>query len=160
MKALSIRQPWAHFVVHGLHVHLAPPAQKDIENRRWNTAFRGEFLIHAAKGMTRQEYDDACDFAADELSVGRSLDALAGVFPQPLSLPRGAIIGRARLVDVIPPCSTCDGSHERVGCRHRRWHMPEQFGFVLEDVRAFTKPIPWVGALGFFNTPFDRNGAR
>jgi hypothetical protein len=43
MKALSLRQPWAHMVVHG---------PKHIENRRWNTSFRGEFLIHAAKGCT------------------------------------------------------------------------------------------------------------
>lgn len=43
MKALSIRQPWAWLILHG---------GKDIENRSWNTNFRGRFLIHAAAGMT------------------------------------------------------------------------------------------------------------
>ena len=38
MPALSIRQPWAWAILH---------AGKDIENRSWRTAFRGEVLIHA-----------------------------------------------------------------------------------------------------------------
>ena len=39
-RGLSLRQPWAWLVVNGL---------KDLENRRWNTRFRGTFLIHAAQ---------------------------------------------------------------------------------------------------------------
>jgi hypothetical protein len=46
MKALSIRQPWAWLILN---------AGKDIENRDWLTRFRGPFLIHASKGMTRAE---------------------------------------------------------------------------------------------------------
>jgi tetratricopeptide (TPR) repeat protein len=38
MKALSIRQPWAWLIVHGV---------KDVENRTWRTNFRGRFLVHA-----------------------------------------------------------------------------------------------------------------
>jgi len=38
--ALSIKQPWAALVVHGL---------KTIEVRRWPTARRGRILIHAAR---------------------------------------------------------------------------------------------------------------
>ncbi len=160
MKALSLRQPWAHFVVHGLSEGLLRESMtlKDIENRWWNTSYRGEVLIHAAKGMTKEEYEDACDFAADALGLG--LYARGCVFPQPKALVRGAIIGRTRIVDVIPPCTHCEGLIERAECRHRKWHMPAQFGFVLADTFAFAKPIPWSGALGFFNTPFDRDGRR
>lgn len=39
MKAISIRQPWAWLIVNGY---------KDIENRSWNTKFRGPVLIHAS----------------------------------------------------------------------------------------------------------------
>lgn len=53
MKALSLRQPWAHIVLH---------YGKNLENRRWYTSFRGTFLLHAAKAMTRAEYEDAEDF--------------------------------------------------------------------------------------------------
>jgi len=38
--ALSIRQPWAHRILH---------EGKDIENRDWWTRFRGPVLIHAGK---------------------------------------------------------------------------------------------------------------
>ena len=40
LYALSIKQPWAALVVHGL---------KTIEIRRWPTARRGRILIHAAR---------------------------------------------------------------------------------------------------------------
>src|SRR6516165_5223388 len=38
--ALSIKQPWAALLVHG---------RKTIEVRRWQTAFRGTLLLHAAR---------------------------------------------------------------------------------------------------------------
>lgn len=47
MKALSIRQPWAWLIVNGF---------KDIENRSWDTKYRGLVLIHASKGMTKDQY--------------------------------------------------------------------------------------------------------
>jgi hypothetical protein len=40
MHALSLKQPWATLLVHGL---------KTIEVRRWATARRGPVLIHAAR---------------------------------------------------------------------------------------------------------------
>jgi hypothetical protein len=40
LHALSLKQPWATLVVHGL---------KTIEVRRWPTARRGRILIHAAR---------------------------------------------------------------------------------------------------------------
>lgn len=39
MKALSIKQPWASLIAHGI---------KDIENRTWATKYRGKVLIHAS----------------------------------------------------------------------------------------------------------------
>lgn len=50
MKAISIRQPWASLIVLGI---------KDIENRSWPTSQRGIVLVHASKGMTRSEHEDA-----------------------------------------------------------------------------------------------------
>lgn len=40
IKALSIRQPWCHHILHD---------GKDVENRDWPTKGRGWFLIHASK---------------------------------------------------------------------------------------------------------------
>lgn len=39
MKALSIKQPWASLIAHGI---------KDIENRTWKTNYRGRIFIHAS----------------------------------------------------------------------------------------------------------------
>lgn len=130
MKALSLRQPWAWMVVHG---------GKGIENRRWNTRFRGSFLIHAAKGMTREEYEDAVAFA-------REVDQQI-VVPPMGELARGGIIGSAVLHDVLEPC-LLDPLFYRP-CEHP-WHMSGQYGFVLVDVQ----PLPFRalrGELGFFH---------
>ena len=40
MKVLSVRQPWAWAIIHG---------GKDVENRNWDTKFRGRLAIHAGK---------------------------------------------------------------------------------------------------------------
>lgn len=40
IRALSIRQPWCHHILHD---------GKDVENRDWPTRYRGWFLIHAGK---------------------------------------------------------------------------------------------------------------
>ena len=39
MKALSVRAPWWWAILHG----------KPVENRDWQTNYRGEVLLHASK---------------------------------------------------------------------------------------------------------------
>lgn len=123
MRALSIRQPWAWAIIH---------AGKDIENRSWPTNYRGPFLIHAAKAMTRREYDDCLH--ACIIATGR--------FPGDLAIPafdqleRGGIVGKARIVDCISSSQS-------------PWFFGP-YGFVLADVEPVTFQ-PCKGALGFFN---------
>lgn len=142
-QALSLRQPWAWLVLHG----------KSIENRHWNTGFSGQFWIHASKGMTKREYYDALEFARGAGFAVESMPPLGAVL-------RGGIVGRARLVDVMHPGGLSDSrvypSAQAAQRAHPRkgdpWHMPEQFGFILQDVRE----VPFVacsGALGFFRVP-------
>ena len=71
MKCLSVCQPFAELIVQG---------KKTIELRKWNTKFRGEFLIHAAKNILIED----C----------RRMKIL------PSSITVGAIIGKVNLVDV------------------------------------------------------------
>ncbi|NBF09766.1 ASCH domain-containing protein [Pseudomonas sp. Fl4BN1] len=82
MKALSIRQPWAWLIIHG---------GKDVENRSWHTKYRGRFLVHASKGMTRGEYDEALELVQDIGSM-----ELYRRFPSFEALQRGGITGPAR----------------------------------------------------------------
>lgn len=75
-QALSVRQPWAWAIVSG---------HKDIENRSAVAVSKGdmkprEICIHASKGMTQYEYDDAASFMR-ELGVD---------CPPPANLIRGA----------------------------------------------------------------------
>ncbi len=140
MKALSLRQPWAWAVVHG---------GKTIESRRWTTRFRGPFLIHAAKGMTRTEYLEATDFILDAKGLRWDSDFV----PMGSTLERGGIIGRARLVDVVPPCVPVEFVGGECACARAPWHMGRQYGFVLEDV----EPLPFFacrGELGFFEVAY------
>lgn len=43
MKALTLKQPWAHYVV----TRQPDGDYKDVENRSWTTLYRGPLLIHA-----------------------------------------------------------------------------------------------------------------
>ncbi len=121
MKALSIRQPWAWLIIH---------CGKDIENRTWATKLRGRVLVHAAKGLTRDEYYDAVDFMVD-----RGVSRLPYDLPFIKQFERGGIIGSVEIID----CVTQSDSPWFTGPN----------GFVLRD----PQPLPFVptkGRLGFF----------
>lgn len=136
MKALSIRQPWAWLIV---RPDLATAEQraeaaaagliKDIENRTWKTRFRGRFLVHAAGGMTRMEYDLWSAW------VHQRIGAIE--LPHSEQLLRGGIIGSVELVDCVEDSDS-------------PWYMGDS-GLVLRDAR----PLPFTpikGRLGFFET--------
>jgi hypothetical protein len=125
---------------------------KFLENRRWNTNIRGEFLLHAALGMKEDEYREAEDFIARALrwTEPQQREAFAQDFKA--RDQRGGIVGRARLVDVIPPCEKKNGAQATLfPCPHP-WHMPKQYAFVLENVEP-TRFVPLKGLPGFFNVP-------
>ena len=68
--ALSIRQPWAHRILR---------EGKDVENRSWPTRFLGPVLIHAGKGVDREDHDEVMR----------------------LGLPTGGIVGVMEIVDCV-----------------------------------------------------------
>ncbi len=74
MKVLSVRQPWAHALLH---------LGKDVENRSWSTAYRGPVALHASRRV-----DPAGVRWAHQ--VGLDLRAL----------PRGVILGAMTLHEV------------------------------------------------------------
>lgn len=125
MKCISIRQPWAWMIIH---------AGKDIENRDWYTGYRGRVLVHAAKGMTRAEWEDAWDFAHGSGASPKAVEAGINLH----NIERGGIIGSVEIVD-------CVQSHPS------RWFMG-RYGFVLRNPIAL--PFrPFKGMLGFFDVP-------
>ena len=145
MKALSGRQPWWWAILH---------AGKRIENRRWNTSYRGPILLHASKGCTVDEFEGACDSMMDVFGRG-----FAAQIPELSAMPRGGIVGRARIVGCLPPdqyeaAQTGDVGGTMPHDIDLRWWAEGQFGFVLADV----EPLPfvaWPGSLGLFHVPDD-----
>lgn len=125
--ALSVRQPWAWAIIH---------AGKPLENRsagmvRHLNPVCGRRAIHAAKGMTREEYEDAREFMR-----GLGLEC-----PPPAELKRGGIIGS---VDVTGVVSQSDNP----------WFFGPR-ALVLRDAEPCDF-IPAIGALGYFAwTPAD-----
>lgn len=125
ITCLSIRQPWAWLIAHGY---------KDIENRDWRCQFRGRFYIHAAKGMTRAEYD-ACKLFT--LKISRRTTLIG--FPAFHTLERGFIIGRADLVGCVEESNS-------------PWFVG-RYGFVIANPIVISPAIEQRGALGFFEAP-------
>jgi hypothetical protein len=124
-QALSIRQPWAWLIANGY---------KDIENRSWNTTYRGEFFIHASKSMSGKEYVHCLDFLG---SLKRDQNVALPIIrlPDKKELNFGGIVGVATLT----ACVTESDSPWFTG----------GFGFVLENPRV----LPFMscqGTLKFF----------
>lgn len=119
-------QPWAWMVASG---------DKDVENRRWTTSYRGPFLVHAAMGMSERDYLDAWEWV--ESRFGR---VVRDRIPARDALVRGAIVGRAVIVDVVPPDLGMDCPDQ--------WHMGAQHGFRLHDRSAIPVPVHHRGGLG------------
>jgi len=126
MKTLSIKQPWAELIIQG---------KKKIEIRKWNTKFRGEFLIHSS-GNIDLEAMNKFGFAQNEL-------------------PRGAIIGKVTLKDIKKYKNKEEFKSEYD--KHLAGIEWGDFGFILENPKRFEKPIKAKGNLGFWNFELKAN---
>lgn len=122
MKAISIRQPFAWLIVNGY---------KDIENRSWDTKYRGLVLIHASKGMTKDQYQAGRE-------ICNSLPPMQRVTLPPFDkLERGGIVGYAYITGTT-----------------RDSYSPWFFGPVGFQLTG-ANPLPFLpmkGRLSFFET--------
>ncbi len=117
MKALTLKQPWAELILLG---------KKKIELRKWNTHFRGEFLIHSSKIPDKKNVKK---LGFDEL-------------------PNGFILGKATLSDVKKY------ENEKEFNKDKNKHLATKdwgrYGFILKNVKRI-KQIPAKGQLNFWN---------
>ena len=116
MKALSLKQPFAELILQG---------KKKIELRKWNTKFRGKFLIHASKIPDKKSMQK---FNFNEL-------------------PLGFIVGEAELFEVKKYDSDKELSQDK------NLHLADsswgKYGFLLKNAKRIT-PIPAKGKLNFW----------
>ncbi len=128
MRALSVRAPWWLAILH---------FGKDIENRDWRTTFRGTIYLHASLWFHPREILQDIDSIAHICKVaGRPF---FGMLIDYLKAGCGRIVGTVDIVDCIDHSDS-------------PWFFGK-YGFVLTNPVAFDKPIPFKGALGFFDVP-------
>ena len=128
MKALTICQPYAALIVRG---------EKLVENREWQTNYRGRLLIHAGKSRDWLDDEDVQEFA----ERGDPL-----VF--------GAAVGDARLADVLHIGGIERGEHDaKYPWLREHTHTHGTWCWVLQDVMRYQQPLPWKGAQGLWDFP-------
>ena len=121
MKCLSIRQPWALLVCVGA---------RTIENRTWNTSYRGEIAIHAGS------YKAAVKHFTQQNTWDNSITN---------TLSFGAIIGVTELYDVVP-------------FAEQEWKDPcaeGPFCLLLRNSSLFRTPIPHKGRVNLCELSTD-----
>ena len=118
-----MKQPYADLLAFG---------EKTIELRKWNTKFRGEFLIHASKNIDIQACE-RLDIDIDKLTLG-------------------AIIGSAFLYDFKEYRNQEEFNKDKQ--KHfsivTKYFDGYKYGFLIRNARMFKKSIPYSGKLGFF----------
>ena len=123
MKCLSLKQPYADLLAFG---------EKTIELRKWNTRFRGEFLIHASKNIDIQACE-RLDIDIDKLTIG-------------------AIIGSAFLYDFKEYSNQEEFNKDKQ--KHfsivTKYFDGYKYGFLIRNARMFKKSVPYPGKLRFF----------
>jgi hypothetical protein len=123
MKCLSLKQPYAELLVSG---------KKTIECRTWSTRFRGEFLIHASKTVDIE----ACVYYKMDINL----------------VVKGSIIGKALIYNIKKYVSNEEfvlDKNKHLSLQNLR-HNKIIYGFLIKDAVRFTKTIPYLGKLGFF----------
>lgn len=123
MKVLTIKQPWATLIM-----------QKDkrFEFRSWQTKYRGDLLIHAGKGIDKE-----------------AMKRLAKYIPK--DMPTGKILGKVTLVDCVKMSSEFK---ERLLKENKDIYtessFKENYGWQLENIEVFDKPIEAKGKLSLW----------
>lgn len=154
MKTLSIKNPWGYLIAYGV---------KDVENRTWETKFRGEFLIHVSGKDELDIFDDiqpkeilieydnfwkAKDQGLDYITKNKyaekmfALDILTEkviIQEKKIFYKSGCIIGKVELIDCIK------NSQSPVAKKN-------SFHWILKNPVIFEKPIENVkGKLNFWD---------
>lgn len=149
MRALSINQPYAHLIL----LPSTDRRHKRIENRRWNYIpdWTGDLLIHASRSETYMTHANweryglrMCDVAFGAIVGKVRLDGAFRVAEEPRAKfpesPRGIPNVPAEALEKWPWVK----AHE---------HVEGPICLVLSKIQRFRHPIPWKGALGFFQVP-------
>ncbi|MCZ2726271.1 ASCH domain-containing protein [Bacteroides caccae] len=145
MKAITIKQPWASLIVHGI---------KDVENRTWRCPdkYIGQrVLIHASKKSANY-----WDYPVAE-RVDKFLREITKSGTDWSRYPFGAIIGSVEIVDCVVNHSSIwaeKTENYTVGMNPKLHEnitgKKVIYNWVLANPVLFEKPIPAKGRLSFW----------
>jgi hypothetical protein len=134
MKALSIKQPWASLIAHGI---------KDIENRTWKTNFRGKIYIHASAKLAAPK-NRLGGLMPDNISA-TDLDWYEWVWNK--KYPVSAIIGEVEIIDCVINHASIWADHYLTAYEFNKL----TYNWVLANPVLYDKPILNVkGKLSFW----------
>lgn len=134
MKALSVRAPWWYAILH---------LGKPIENRDWYTNVRGTVYLHASKWFRPEDVRDIWHWDVKQMfqaaNPGQPVQAWTHDLYEEIKAAGGCLVGKVDIVGCVMsyPSPWFVGKH----------------GLVLANPVALAKPIPFKGALGFFEVP-------
>lgn len=153
MKALSIKQPWADFIMQG---------RKTIEIRVWKNMPQIQYPVEIAIHTGKNTDMEAFVFFTEHPVKGLWLP------DNTMAYPKGCILGTAVLSGIKTYISHKQFESDRF------FHLnpglpvpPEDFGhgagsglprvigLVFSDIKKFDYTIPWRGELGFFEVDID-----
>jgi hypothetical protein len=142
MRALTVRQPWAHMIAH---------CGKNVENRSRRTSYRGLLAIHAG---ARSRWDSDGEQSPLVREAWREYGHLAAHLDRESPwIDFGAVIAVADLYGchMWPAAGSCNG-RSRPPCSP--WAALDQWHWQLRNVRRL-KPVPCRGMLGLWSLPPD-----
>jgi activating signal cointegrator 1 len=154
MKTLSLNPPYATLI---LACQRFPELGKHIETRgRWHYTHRGDLLLHQTSGLGTMFANEAELAAFCQQEHVRSTLAALGITVA-AQLPRGAIVARATLIDVVSTTELPAGYRRRnyvwwLNERERAFgnYEPGRYGLLLADVQALAEPMSARGKPGLW----------
>ncbi|GAB0156204.1 hypothetical protein CHRYSEOSP005_14680 [Chryseobacterium sp. Alg-005] len=157
MKTLSIKQPWASLIAHGI---------KDIENRKWKTNFRGRIYIHASALWVPKPIDAGnhgpiyTDAQWNEILEKYDNHLSSLLDPKQIfdKLPTSAIIGEVDIIDCVINHESiwAEQTSSRAFADKQYYFDKPIYNWVLANAVHYEKPILNVkGKLSFWE--FENN---
>lgn len=145
VKAISLWQPWATFMVQRYTLNDGDRIAKANETRSWWTSYRGPLVIHAAKYRGPKVGDIYEDDTVEALME------IMGYKDDGSDLPYGALLGIVQVLDCVRT-ETLDDEllfrEEALGD-----YSPGRFAWITDPhkTKRFDEPIPYRGKQGLFN---------
>ena len=129
-KAISIKQPWASLICMGI---------KDVENRTWQTHYRGRIFIHASKSADSRFKGSSAHriFTEDQ---NKAIPFTISGHLYIANLVPSAIIGEAIITDCVQDSKSI-------------WAEPGAWHWVMKKAVLYDRPIKCNGALSFWHPP-------